>query len=248
MRYSSILNKKRFKTILIDEAVQCQEAWMWGLFRKEVKNIYMAGDHHQLSSIVSKDGIKLNHNRSLMERLINLGYPTEFLKVQRRMHPDIVEFSNETFYEGKLETDYKENNIDLKAFEIINVDGDEERIGTSYQNLLEAKKVIELIDKINIKNTIVISPYQAQCKLLRSLKKNIIVHTVDSFQGQEADCVILTTVRSENNIGFWNNYRRLNVGLTRAKNILRIVGKLETWKSNEGPLKKLLEFYQKKNL
>ena len=54
------------------------------------------------------------------------------------MHPDIVEFSNETFYEGKLETDYKENNIDLKAFEIINVDGNEERIGTSYQNLLEA--------------------------------------------------------------------------------------------------------------
>ena len=70
------------------------------------------------------------------------------------------------------------------------------------------------------------------------------MHTIDSFQGKEAEAIILTTVRTGNQTGFWNDYRRLNVGMTRAKHALRIIGKLTTWSSSNGPLKKLLEFYQ----
>ena len=67
------------------------------------------------------------------------------------------------------------------------------------------------------------------------------IHSVDSFQGKEADAVILTTVRTEN-LGFWSDYRRLNVAMTRAKHIFRIVGNTESW--NEGPLNDLREFYK----
>ena len=65
------------------------------------------------------------------------------------------------------------------------------------------------------------------------------IHTVDSFQGREADAVILTSVRT-NSLGFWSDYRRLNVAMTRAKHVLRIIGNTESWKT--GPLFDLKEF------
>ena len=68
------------------------------------------------------------------------------------------------------------------------------------------------------------------------------IHTVDSFQGHEADVVILTTVRTET-IGFWADYRRLNVAMTRAKHVLRIIGNTKSWL--HGPLNDLIKFYQK---
>ena len=243
MRYGSILRNINFDTILMDEAAQCQESWTWGLLRNEVKHIYLAGDHHQLPAIVSEDGNKLNHSRSLMKRLMDLEYPSILLNIQRRMHPDIVDFPNKTFYDNKLKTEYKKSDINIKAFDIVNIKGVEERIGTSYQNKEEAEKVIELVKKFNIKDTVIISPYQAQCKLLKKMDNNLIIHTVDSFQGREADIIILTTVRSGNKIGFWEDYRRLNVGLTRAKHVLRIIGDTDTWRVKDGPLKLLAEKY-----
>ena len=236
MRYGSILRGSKFKTILIDEAAQCQESWTWGLFRNEVRHIYLAGDPHQLPAVVSQEGIILKHDRSLMSRLIELKYPTVFLDVQRRMHPDIVKFPNENFYNNKIKTDYK-NKYKIKPFKIIDVKGKEKRIGTSYQNKIEAEYIIKLVKKINIKDTIVICPYKAQCKLLKGSKLNVF--TIDSFQGREAECVIISTVRSENKIGFWKDYRRLNVALTRAKHVLRIVGNTDTWKSEDSYLNKL---------
>ena len=242
MRFGSKLRNVEFSTIMMDEAAQCQESWVWGLLRPELKYIYMAGDPHQLPALVSDDGYKFNHGRSMMERLISLGFPSELLDTQRRMHPNIVKFSNETYYDGKLKTDYKKlksNNYD--AFEIINIDGVEERVGTSYINKKEAEKVNELYNELKsiFEEVIVISPYQAQCALLRNLNKEMEIHTVDSFQGREADAVILTSVRT-NSLGFWSDYRRLNVAMTRAKHVLRIIGNTESWKT--GPLFDLKEF------
>ena len=243
MRYGTVLDNQQFKTIMVDEAAQCQESWMWGLFRNEVRHIYLAGDPQQLPAVVSKEGIKYNYDRSLMTRLMSLNYQSTLLNVQRRMHPDIVKFPNEQFYEGQLKTQYdkkKNPHKSLEPFQIINVDGKEERVGTSYQNKEEANKCINLIESLKIKDTVVICPYQAQCKLLKNLlnEKNLKyqVHTIDSFQGREAECIILTTVRTGDKMGFWSDHRRLNVALTRAKHVLRIVGNKETWKKCNNPL------------
>ena len=161
------------------------------------------------------------------------------------MHPDIVAFSNYKYYENKLKTAYTElkNGNDNSPFEIINIPSSEERVGTSYVNKEEAKKVVELYKnlKTTFNDVIVISPYQAQCNLLKELHKDMNIHTVDSFQGREADAVILTTVRTKN-MGFWHDYRRLNVAMTRAKHVLRIVGNTKSWTS--GPLKDLINFHK----
>jgi len=242
MRFGSKLKNVEFTTVMMDEAAQCQEAWVWGLLRHELKYIYLAGDPHQLPALVSEDGIKFNHGRSIMERLISLEYPSELLDTQRRMHPDIVAFSNQAYYDNKLKTDYKQvKGNKMKPFEIIKITSNEERVGTSYLNKDEAKKVVELYIQLKkeFNDVIVISPYQAQCSLLKKLNKEIDIHTVDSFQGREADAVILTTVRTSN-MGFWYDYRRLNVAMTRAKHVLRIVGNSDAW--NNGPLKDLNTF------
>ena len=74
--------------------------------------------------------------------------------------------------------------------------------GTQGIDLLITGGGLELVDELDIKDTVVICPYNAQCKLLRQLNPELVVHTIDSFQGQEADCIILTTVRTSK-IGFW---------------------------------------------
>lgn len=251
MRFGSILNNIKFSTIILDEACQCQEAWTWGLLRNEVSRIILAGDPQQLPALVSDIGKQYKYERSLMSRLIELGVSSELLTVQRRMHPEIVNFSNNCFYQGKLSSNYQPffKEIDLNPIEIINVFGQEQQIGTSFINENEVDKVIEIEKQLgqHFNEIVIISPYKEHCHLLKKKNKKLNVHTIDSFQGKEAEAVILTTVRTGDQIGFWNDYRRLNVGMTRAKHVLRVVGNITTWSSSNGPLKKLLDFYQKNN-
>lgn len=86
----------------------------------------------------------------------------------------------------------------------------------------------------------VISPYRLQVQLLRSviasdpffrpLRKLLTVNTVDGFQGQERDVIVLSMVRSNDSgdIGFLRDLRRMNVAMTRARHKLIIVGDSET--------------------
>ncbi|KAL4475502.1 hypothetical protein ABPG72_013326 [Tetrahymena utriculariae] len=94
----------------------------------------------------------------------------------------------------------------------------------------------------------IITPYKQQTRLIndlvrkqipKSYHKFIQVNTVDSFQGQEKDIIIFTTVRvnskqewRENMIGFLQDERRMNVALTRAKYCLIVLGHADTLNSN----------------
>ena len=85
-----------------------------------------------------------------------------------------------------------------------------------------------------------ISPYRAQVRYLRGLIKRtpffkpfrhlIAVNTVDGFQGQERDVIVISLVRSndEGNIGFLRDLRRMNVAMTRARMKLIIIGSVDT--------------------
>ena len=150
----------------------------------------------------------------------------------------------------------------------------------SYYNIKEIGFTFELIKKINnkiknIKNInneykykyAIITPYQAQVKKFKEEKYNInelsdidiAINTVDSFQGQERDIVIFSTVRSNNknnlllntnnregeNIGFLNDFRRMNVALSRAKLGCFIIGNSEKFKS-DSYWEKLIKFCKDK--
>ena len=103
----------------------------------------------------------------------------------------------------------------------------------------------------------IISPYKNQIsyirhlvkrsKLLRSIKRNISINTVDGFQGQEKDIIMISMVRGNDNgkIGFLNDLRRMNVAITRARMKLIILGDAETL--NHHPFYRKLYEYIKEN-
>jgi superfamily I DNA and/or RNA helicase len=86
----------------------------------------------------------------------------------------------------------------------------------------------------------IISPYRAQVQLLRRLVRGtayfkpyrhlIAVNTVDGFQGQERDVILISLVRAndEGQIGFLRDLRRMNVAITRARMKLIILGDAST--------------------
>ena len=98
---------------------------------------------------------------------------------------------------------------------------------------------------VRAKDIVVISPYAAQVRLLRSMiaetledfadDRVVDVSSVDSFQGREAECVIISTVRSNGagRVGFLSDSRRMNVAVTRGKRQVAIIGDDQTIKSDD---------------
>ena len=141
------------------------------------------------------------------------------------------------------------------------------RVG-SISNVDEAKLVVhtlrDYVDMIGLELIVsdnvdfgIISPYRAQVRLIRRLLKmqrfyrrirqQVSVHTVDGFQGQERDVIVISMVRDndEGQIGFLGDLRRMNVAITRARMKLIIIGNSETL-SKHRFYKALFEHFQEK--
>jgi len=88
------------------------------------------------------------------------------------------------------------------------------------------ERIIEF-HQINPNRCVFISPYSAQITQAKSHFTNgLKISTIDAFQGQESSCVILSLVRSndQGQLGFLKEYRRMNVAMTRAKELLIVIG------------------------
>jgi len=101
--------------------------------------------------------------------------------------------------------------------------------GMSLQNAGELQVVQKIIEteKLDPAVTAFISPYSGQVAAAKEiLPKQLRISTIDSFQGQEKEIIILSLVRSndDGDIGFLKDYRRMNVAVTRAKEQLFIIG------------------------
>jgi superfamily I DNA and/or RNA helicase len=88
------------------------------------------------------------------------------------------------------------------------------------QKLIETESLDPLL-------TAFISPYSGQVTAAKDiLPKQMRISTIDSFQGQEKETIIVSLVRSndDGDIGFLKDYRRMNVAITRAKEQLFVIG------------------------
>ena len=178
------------------------------------------------------------------------------LKMQYRMNEDIMRFSSDWFYNGQVEAapmvKYR-GILDLdKAIEWKDTSGNayhEEFVGENFGRINKEEAQLTLLTlaeyfvRIGRQRIIderidvgIISPYRAQVQYLRHLikktdfykpfRKIISVNTVDGFQGQERDIIVISMVRSneEGQIGFLRDLRRMNVAITRARMKLIILG------------------------
>ncbi len=228
-----------FDILIIDEAAQCVEPLAWAIFPFGQK-IVLAGDPFQLPpTILSQKASDLGLNISILERCLQANFPLHFLPLQYRMPKNIADFSSQYFYQGKLESFKKENPSALLFYDTAGAGYDEEQgdQGMSLKNEGEAEAILKIIDqeKIEIDNLSVLSPYSGQVSHLRDvLDSKIRISTIDSYQGQEQDVIILSLVRSNEDqiIGFLKDYRRMNVAMTRAKQRLIVVGDSSTFGSD----------------
>lgn len=213
------------------------------------------------ATVMSRYAEKWGLNKSLHERLMyDCKMPYIMLNVQYRMRPAISDFPSKSFYGGEIQNGPNvmapsyNTSISLmenEAYRFIQVSGSETQSHTgSYQNREEAKTVVDIILELgniarikcvgntwcSVDRIRIITFYQAQVTLIKSMLRaqgleSVVVSTVDSSQGCEADVVIVTFVRSVKNrqegrnmVGFLADNRRLNVALTRAKFQLICVG------------------------
>ena len=197
------------------------------------------------------------------------------LTMQYRMNERIMQFSSDYFYNGAVTTAPEVSHRGILDYDLpmvwidtADVDGKEEFVGESFGRINRAEAELTLatlqdyFDKIG-KNRIfdesidvgIISPYRAQVQLLRKMirqkeyfrpyRRMITVNTVDGFQGQERDIILISLVRSNDggDIGFLRDLRRMNVAITRARMKLIILGSAQTMTTHPF-YKKLYEFVE----
>ena len=287
-----LLEGMKFGTLFIDEAAQALEAACW-IPMKRASRVILAGDHCQLPPTVkSIAALRAGLGKTLMERIAeNKPEVVTLLKIQYRMNDEIMRFSSDWFYGGKVESapqikyrsvlDYdhpitwidtsnEENQITIEgedapedsastssSVSAANQNSDlnfkEQFVGESFGRINKAEAELTLLTlaeyftKISKRRVLeeridvgIISPYRAQVQYLKKLIKKyeffkpyrrlISVNTVDGFQGQERDVILISLVRSndEGQIGFLKDLRRINVAMTRARMKLIILGNKDT--------------------
>ena len=268
-----LLEGMKFGTLFIDEAAQALEAACWIPMRR-ASRVILAGDHCQLPPTVkSIAALRAGLGKTLMERIAeNKPEVVTLLRIQYRMNEEIMRFSSDWFYGGKVESapqikyrsvlDYdhpitwidtsdKEPSDTIEENEDLNFK--EQFVGESFGRINKAEAELTLLTlaeyytKIGKQRVLsdsidvgIISPYRAQVQYLKKLIKKyeffkpyrrlISVNTVDGFQGQERDVILISLVRSndEGQIGFLKDLRRMNVAITRARMKLIILGNKDT--------------------
>ncbi|KAD4386198.1 hypothetical protein E3N88_26367 [Mikania micrantha] len=207
------------------------------------------------ATVISKAAGTLLYSRSLFERFQQAGCPTILLSVQYRMHPQIRDFPSRHFYQGRLtdsesvtnlpdEFYYKDPLLRPYIFYDITHGRESHRGGSvSYQNVHEAQFCLRIYE--HLQRTVkklgmpkvsvgIITPYKLQLKCIQrefeqvlnsEEGRDVYINTVDAFQGQERDVIIMSCVRaSSHGVGFVADIRRMNVALTRARRALWVMG------------------------
>lgn len=231
--YDAKLNHLTFNTLIIDEAGQCIEPLAWCIFPLAQKYV-LAGDHLQLPpTVLSNQAAQLGLNKSILETSITTVKNVFLLNTQYRMRAAIADFSSNHFYNSLLQTAAHLNNtgthitfIDTAGSGYNEKHGSD---GSSLQNEGELQIVQKIMETEQLDNeqTAFISPYAGQVAAAKEvLPKQMRISTIDSFQGQEKEVIILSLVRSndDGDIGFLKDYRRMNVAITRAKEKLFVIG------------------------
>lgn len=198
------------------------------------------------------------------------------LDTQYRMHPEISSFPSAAFYEGKLldgpnmlplrTKPWHKSDI-LGPYRFFDVQGAHQSApqGHSLINRAEIEVALKLYERLttdcrgyDFRNKIgIITPYKSQLRELkarfgetygRTVLESVEFNTTDAFQGRESEIIIFSCVRASINrsIGFLDDIRRMNVGITRAKCSLWVLGNSQSLMNGEF-WAKLIQDAQRRN-
>ncbi|HBS20871.1 MAG TPA: IGHMBP2 family helicase, partial [Flavobacteriales bacterium] len=247
----------KFDVAVVDEAAQALPPATLIPMRRAAR-LVLCGDPCQLPPTVKSQGGRLLE-KTMLERLIDAHQErTTMLEVQYRMHEAIMSAGNAHFYKGRLQAHEAVAHATLDGLRPwLWVDtagcGFEERRseeGGSVSNRDEAAfaldRAAEWLQQHPAMTLGIVAPYAAQVELLRDLwhqrvvageipaQAKVTIHTVDGFQGQERDGMIVSMTRSNDcgEVGFLQESRRIHVAQTRAKHACMLVGDSATLSSD----------------
>ena len=250
---SEALATEKFDCVIIDESGQAMLPAALIPMRKSNRYI-LAGDPHQLPPVIKSDKARtMGLDESALARFMRSKSCAEritLLTEQYRMHPDIMAPSSEWFYEGRLQAApemllHALPDILRSPWTFIDsagcgFDEEKEEGSASTFNAAEAEfvlqRTLEILQACPDFQVGVIAPYRAQvAELMRQfdalgvqagMRERVEFATVDAFQGQERDAIVISLTRSnsEGEVGFLKEYRRTNVAMTRAKHHLLMIG------------------------
>lgn len=259
-KYRGMIAALEPRVLLIEEAAETKEANITSAMYPSLQQVALVGDHQQLVPSVDVELLGQpphNLNISLLERLVNLEIPMSTLQVQRRMRPQICNVVR-TFYpnltDHPLVCDLTHRPLvpgmgdnSLWWYQHAFPEGKSSN-GVSYRNTLEAQMIIGFVrylvlNQVAPDRITILSYYKGQVNhILYKLHSDPIlgvmvpddtiwsVRTVDSFQGEENDIIILSLVRSpetayqQARAGFVQNENRAVVATSRARCGMYIFG------------------------
>ncbi|MDV7349042.1 AAA domain-containing protein [Halorubrum distributum] len=235
---SRVMRECEFDVALVDEASQLTEPGTHAAINRADRFV-LVGDHEQLPPVVRAEN---DLQTSLFQRLIER-YPDASVMLDRqyRMSQRIQAFASAEFYDGALRPATPEVagqtladlgvDPDALAPELTGgvgfVDPDGERDGN--RNVREAERVAAVVDAyvaagVDPDDVGVIAPFRAQVAEI-GRRTDVTVDTVDRFQGSSKEVILVSFVATGDLDGpIFEDHRRVNVALTRAKKQLTIVG------------------------
>jgi ATP-dependent RNA/DNA helicase IGHMBP2 len=251
---TKLLSRFEFDRVVVDEATQAPDPISLIALLKAPRAV-LAGDPKQLPpTIIDDEAARAGLSSTWFERLARLRPElVAMLRVQHRMNETLMRFPSQSMYEGKLEAapDVARRSLEelgvspdpLRPAALVFIDSagrgwEEERSAEdpSTRNPGHAERVSAELRRLLRRGLLpeqvaVITPYEAQARLLRGLlvderARGLEIGTVDGFQGREKEAIIVDLVRSnpDGQLGFLSDIRRMNVALTRAKRFLLVVG------------------------
>ncbi|OTA92230.1 hypothetical protein M434DRAFT_51292, partial [Hypoxylon sp. CO27-5] len=253
-KYRGLLAALRPRTMLIEEAAETREANILSALYGSLQQLILVGDHQQLAPHCDTPGLgeePYYMRVSMFERLVNLKMPFTVLNMQRRMIPSLREVLN-PFYPS-LQDHPVVTKSDARPpvpgmavpsffFHHTWAEGLDENL--SRYNILEAEMIVHfmeylLMNGVKSSQITILTFYRGQKKkILAQIKSKMKqwgpfsnVFTVDSYQGEENDIVILSLVRSNgpngpHKAGFLQDENRGVVSISRARRGFYIFGNM----------------------
>ncbi|WP_232686008.1 ATP-dependent helicase [Halobacterium zhouii] len=234
---SRIMREQEFDVVLVDEASQLTEPDTLAAINRADRFV-LVGDHEQLPPVVRSGG---RLSESLFQRLVET-HPeaSVMLDQQYRMSQRIQAFSSQEFYDGQLRPATGEVAGQRLADVGVSVGGVVQD-GVSFHHVegtedahidpVEAERVADVVEAyvdagLDPEDVGVIAPFRAQvAEIGNRVREGVAVDTVDRFQGSSKEVIVVSFVATGDLDGpIFEDHRRVNVALTRAKKSLVLVG------------------------
>ncbi|KAK2756551.1 hypothetical protein FQN54_005444 [Arachnomyces sp. PD_36] len=251
-KYRTLVSSLKPKIIMIEEAAEVIEAPVATACVESLQHLILVGDHKQLQghcSVQELEGDPFFLNVSMFERLVHNGIEFKSLTRQRRMAPEIRKLLAPIYddledHPSVIDRPGIPGMGDVNSYFFCHSWPESSDSLMSKYNEEEAQMIVSfflylVLNNIPVEGITVLTFYNGQRKkILKSLKtipilqgQYIKVHTVDSYQGEENEVVLLSLVRSSRNparnIGFLSIENRVCVALSRAKRGFYIFGNAE---------------------